>query len=81
MGRIENMTNSDYADLVRRVVKWVQAQHRAGRSVCLRDIGGVFRLNLDEVEDVCGDSTAYGPQLLMHAQAKVRGDTTVDALE
>jgi hypothetical protein len=77
MRTTDGMSAIGYAELVRRVVGWVAAQERYPT---YRDISRRYKLTLDEVEDIIGDSEVYGPKLVTHAQERVRGNTTVEVL-
>ena len=68
-----------YADLVRKVVAWVQERQGRGETTTWYQISRRYGINLDTVEDICGDSVVYGPQLMPHATAhkQPRGQTIV----
>ncbi len=74
------MSITDYADFVRRVVTWLQACQANGHPQSYRSIARRYKLTLDEVEDVIGDSEVYGPQIMAHACTGARGNTTVEVL-
>ena len=82
MSRTEELNQGQYADLVRSVVAWVQARQGEGVTTHWYSIRRRFRLTNDEVEMICGDSDAYGPQLMCHAlgEKEPRGNTTVEVL-
>jgi hypothetical protein len=83
MSRTEQMTLDRYADLVRRIVAWVQERQAQGHVTDWGNIAYKFSLTLDEVQDICGDSEVYGPTLMPHAPrpgVKRRGSTTVEVL-
>lgn len=77
MRTTDGMSLTGYADLVRRVVAWIAAQER---SVSYAAIARRYRLTLDEVEDVVGDSGAYGPQIMATGCQCGRGHTTVEVV-
>ena len=82
MNRTDPMSIDEYAAFVRRVVRWVQARQSEGVTTHWYTIRRRFRLTNDEVEMICGDSDAYGPQLMCHAlgEKEPRGNTTVEVL-
>lgn len=80
MRRTDPMSIDQYADFVRRVVRWLQACQANGHPQTYRMIARRYRLTLDEVQDVVGDSEAYGPQIMAHANQGARGNTTVEVL-
>lgn len=77
MSTTDGMGLTGYADFVRRVVAWVGEQESA---VSYATIARRYHLTLDEVVDVVGDSGAYGPTLMPHANTGARGNTTVEVL-
>jgi hypothetical protein len=78
MKRCKDLTPGEYADLIRRIVDWLSTQERYRT---YRQIARRYRLTLDEVEDVVGDSEVYGPTIMPHAlRSGTRGDTTVEIL-
>ena len=63
MTRTETMSRERYADLVRRIVAWVAEREREGKTTQYYHIRQRFGLRNSEVDDICGDSEVYGPQL------------------
>lgn len=82
MGRVDALSAPAYADLVRRVVAWVEARQAEGVTVDYSNIAYKFSLTHNEIDDICGDSEVYGPQLMAHARpaGMHRGGTTVEVL-
>lgn len=79
--RTDPMSITEYADLVRRIVRWLEACETNGHRQSYKSIARRYRLTLDEVEDVVGDSEVYGAKIMPHAnQTGVRGNTTVELL-
>lgn len=81
MGRTENMSPPHYADLVRCIVAWVQARQAEGTTTDYANIAYKFSLTHAEIDDICGDSEAYGPCLMRHAASKPYSNTTVEVLD
>lgn len=67
MTTTSEMSAPAYADLVRDVVDWVQAERSIGKVATYRSIARVFRLTHAEIDDIIRDSDAYGPKLILRA--------------
>lgn len=80
MRTTDGMSAVGYADLVRRVVAWLQACQANGHTQSYAQIARRYRLTLDEVQDIVGDSEVYGPQIMAHACNGAQGSTTVEVL-
>ena len=78
MSRTDGMSIVGYAELVRRVVAWVAAQERYPT---YGDIARRYRLTHAEIDDIVGDSSAYGPTLMAHAHYGPRSLTTVEIFD
>lgn len=82
MRRTDNLTPERYADLVRRVVAWVEDRQREGHETQYCNIAYKFSLTQAEIDDICGDSEVYGPQLMPLARpaCTAKGQTRVEVL-
>lgn len=80
MGKTDKLSPPEYADLVRRVVAWVQMRQQDGRVTHWYDIRNRYALTNDEIDMICGDSEVYGPRLMCHANDQARRYTTVEVL-
>lgn len=82
MARTDTMMPGQYADLVRRIVAWVEERQRAGITTQYQEIAYKFSLTQREIDDICGDSTAYGDRLMPLAlpDQTPRGQTHVEVL-
>jgi hypothetical protein len=80
--RTDNMAPGQYADLVRRVVAWVEDRQKQGETTKYWNIARKYNLRLDEIDDICGDSEVYGPQLMPLARPdwEAKGYTRVEVL-
>ena len=68
MRTTERLSASAYADLVRDVAAWVEEN----TSATYRAIARWFRLTYAEIDDIIGDSEAYGPKLRLRAGVDAR---------
>lgn len=77
--KFSDLTPYEYADLISRIVDWIATRQYYPT---FRDISRRYRMNLDEVADVIGDSEVYGAQIMPHAlrPGQRRGDTTVELI-
>lgn len=80
MSTTDGMSMTGYADFVRRVVAWLARCQANGHTQTYAMIARRYKLTLDEVEDVVGDSEVYGPKIMPHANMGARGNTTVEVL-
>lgn len=78
MARTDGMSIVGYVELVRRVVAWVATQEYYPT---YGDIARRYHLNHAEIDDICGDSDAYGPRLMAHEQNGPRSSVTVEVLD
>ncbi len=67
MRTTEHMSAPMYAELVRSVVAWVQTHQEAGEVATYSNIARCFRLAHAEIDDIIGDSDAYGTKLILRA--------------